>query len=185
MISLKLNCKSLKIVCFVVFKSNCFLKQRDSLKAMEERQLEQLLINCQYTSLDIQNSEDFLCNRRKNPGSISFQSCNEMIDASGIRKQVAWMQGITDLSNLFMNDKICQNFRNFVVILKYLLKIKRRRSFRQICISDELPMLELPSLWTKPCVSELKHSLKNDAESVLEVGSGEIVTVSRKYKFLT
>lgn len=39
-------------------------------------------------------------------------------------------------------------------------------------------MLELPSLWTKSSISEFKNSLKNDADSLLEVGSGEIVTVS-------
>lgn len=104
--------KKFRNVLVLWCKSTFYLKQRNSLKAMEERQLEQLLINCQctnisYTNSDIQNSEDFLCSRRKNTGNISFQSCDDMVDASGIKKQVAWMQGITDLSNLFMNDKIC------------------------------------------------------------------------------
>ena len=44
--------------------------------------------------------------------------------------------------------------------------------------SDELPPIAAASMWTRKDVKEFKDSLKNDHESVLKVGSGEIVTVS-------
>ena len=43
---------------------------------------------------------------------------------------------------------------------------------------DELPPVAAASMWTRKDVKEFKDSLKNDHESVLKVGSGEIVTVS-------
>jgi len=43
---------------------------------------------------------------------------------------------------------------------------------------DELPPIAAASMWTRKDVKEFKDSLKNDHESVLKVGSGEIVTVS-------
>jgi len=43
---------------------------------------------------------------------------------------------------------------------------------------DELPPVAAASMWTRKDVKEFKDSLKSDHESVLKVGSGEIVTVS-------
>ena len=46
-----------------------------------------------------------------------------------------------------------------------------------IVCPDELPPVAAASMWTRKDVKEFKDSLKNDHESVLKVGSGEIVTV--------
>jgi len=46
--------------------------------------------------------------------------------------------------------------------------------------ADELPPVAAASMWTRKDVKEFKDSLKNDHESVLKVGSGEIVTVSER-----
>jgi len=47
--------------------------------------------------------------------------------------------------------------------------------------TDELPPVAAASMWTRKDVKEFKESLKNDHESVLKVGSGEIVTVSELF----
>jgi golgi resident protein GCP60 len=44
------------------------------------------------------------------------------------------------------------------------------------CIGDM--QIAAASMWTRKDVKEFKDSVKNDAESVIKVGSGEIVTVS-------
>ncbi|XP_062863682.1 Golgi resident protein GCP60 [Trichomycterus rosablanca] len=42
--------------------------------------------------------------------------------------------------------------------------------------SGELPILA-PSMWTRPQIKEFKEKMKQDAESVLSVGRGEVLTV--------
>jgi len=50
-----------------------------------------------------------------------------------------------------------------------------------VACPDELPPVAAASMWMRKDVKEFKDSLKNDHESVLKVGSGEIVTVSELY----
>ena len=43
--------------------------------------------------------------------------------------------------------------------------------------SDDLPAIAAASMWTRKDIKEFKESLKSDSESVIKVGSGELVTV--------
>ena len=45
-------------------------------------------------------------------------------------------------------------------------------------VLDDLPPVAAASMWTRKDIKEFKDSLRNDAESVIKVGSGELVTVS-------
>ena len=50
--------------------------------------------------------------------------------------------------------------------------------------TEDLPELEEVKLWTRSCLHEFKQVLITDPESILEIGSGEIVTVSFAFLFL-
>ena len=44
---------------------------------------------------------------------------------------------------------------------------------------DQFPPIAAASMWTRKDIKDFKDSIRKDADSVIKVGSGETVTVSR------
>jgi hypothetical protein len=44
-------------------------------------------------------------------------------------------------------------------------------------IADSAPVIAAPSMWTRPQIKDFKEKIRQDADSVITVGRGEVVTV--------
>lgn len=42
---------------------------------------------------------------------------------------------------------------------------------------DSVPVIAAPSMWTRPQIKDFKEKIRQDADSVITVGRGEVVTV--------
>lgn len=43
--------------------------------------------------------------------------------------------------------------------------------------ADSPPVIAAPSMWTRPQIKDFKEKIRQDADSVITVGRGEVVTV--------
>lgn len=43
--------------------------------------------------------------------------------------------------------------------------------------ADSVPVIAAPSMWTRPQIKDFKEKIRQDADSVITVGRGEVVTV--------
>ena len=64
----------------------------------------------------------------------------------------------------------CDTSGGFYVSLVY---------FSVVFFVDQFPPIAAASMWTRKDIKDFKDSIRKDADSVIKVGSGETVTVSR------
>ena len=51
--------------------------------------------------------------------------------------------------------------------------------FSVVFFVDQFPPIAAASMWTRKDIKDFKDSIRKDADSLIKVGSGETVTVSR------
>ncbi len=70
-------------------------------------------------------------------------------------------------------DSYCRSSAHFYVFVGFLV-------YFFCCIFvDQYPPIAAASMWTRKDIKDFKDSIRKDADSVIKVGSGETVTVSR------
>lgn len=51
------------------------------------------------------------------------------------------------------------------------------KSLLSLVTADSPPVIAAPSMWTRPQIKDFKEKIRQDADSVITVGRGEVVTV--------
>lgn len=52
-----------------------------------------------------------------------------------------------------------------------------KTGFLSLTTADSPPVIAAPSMWTRPQIKDFKEKIRQDADSVITVGRGEVVTV--------
>lgn len=71
------------------------------------------------------------------------------------------------------------HFLSFVLILFCLLSsnISFFPFLSHPTLADSPPVIAAPSMWTRPQIKDFKEKIRQDVDSVITVGRGEVVTV--------
>jgi len=68
------------------------------------------------------------------------------------------------------------------IILIYIFRkrtcvLDRKASLIPFTAADSPPVIAAPSMWTRPQIKDFKEKIRQDVDSVITVGRGEVVTV--------